>query len=905
MFLGSLGLRFVEFQAPLASVSQECEGRTADLRVTRRAWKRASRSAPSIAIWVVALILLGSVWQAHTFTPSASSRATGALPLLPQPTASRSPSAWLSPGPAVAVGHNATSPAYDEQIGATFSQNFATLAYNVTALAQTDADGYGPAYILNGLTAQDYFYQVSVSYHWPLQPGIFPGFGFGYDVFGPDDTPVYPTSGGSGLVNFSSTVNSGDKVLLSLTFTSSTVQMTARDWNTGATAQTSYSSEGSSSFVGSQSRSNFQGYFTGLMTEWYHFAPYSGNQRGVTYTNDAVGLTSVSMWIDEFDTAQSGPPLFSNDTRVTFANDRQLYPFYADGAMMFVSAHQFITGLPTTASTSELTLATATKETSTPSFSASFVLLGQLQTISIPAGASILGADPGTTITISTNSGTSLFDRWVFDGTSGMQVTVAAGANTTFVVYHLVQQIVAYQVAAGGKALPTSPAVEFSYEVPPSVASSTPGSAAATQVVGTTPVAIYALLGSDASVNGTVLGAPGERWVANERNWSITAYGLVPYPIEFYQQYEVSVGYSIIGGGTSSQAPEFMVAVFGSLTSISLTSVPTTGWFDAGSAYSFTRVINGSGGTERWVSSGGAGSAPPPVVSSPLEALSEVYTAQFYARLAVNDASGGTVSNASGWFDRGSTLAASASANQGWHFEGWNGSGTGAYTGASPSIDVVVAGPLNENATFYVQLAITADAGTNIAFSYASHAGTVQAGMTETLDIPPSNVTLRAAPSFFVYSFTSWQGAGDANAKKPSLVLAVDSPTTVAGKSSYDYAGVLVLASGVAALVLNVVVGSQWIRGRRGRENPRGFLRLATASPEILPCAVTRIGTSWEPLDVTSRRRTLESRLRGRGNRSRAPFLISTGVILIRIGLFCCSYSRQLALNNLFRPFGS
>ena len=348
---------------------------------------------------------------------------------------------WLPVHPAAAA-QNSSSATYDEQIGATFTDNFTSLAYNVTVLAQTDADGYGPGYLLNGLTPEGYFYQVGISYHWPTDPGSWPGFGFGYQVFGPDDTPVYPPpTGGSGLQNFSAAVNSGDSVLLSLTFDGPTVQMLALDWDTGATAQTNYSSFGSTSFVGSPSSpSNFQGYFTGLMTEWYHAAPYSGNEGGVTYTNDAVALTSAWMWIDEFDTssAGAGPSLFHNDTLTTFANDKQVYPFYADGATMYVSAHQFVTGLPAAAS-SKVTIIPATKEASTPSFSAAYTLSGHAQTVSIPAGATVLAADPGTTIRISINPGSNPLDRWVFNGTSGDEVTIAAGTNATYVLYHLVQ----------------------------------------------------------------------------------------------------------------------------------------------------------------------------------------------------------------------------------------------------------------------------------------------------------------------------------------------------------------------------------------------------------------------------------------------------------------------------------
>jgi Divergent InlB B-repeat domain len=804
--------------SPLASIRFEREG-SALPGAARRAW-RARRSVPSIAVAVVVLILLASVWQPHLGALSQGSHQPRVPSLSPRGAAPRPASTWLAAGPSGAVGQNTSSATYDEQIGATFTGNFTYLAYNVTALGQTDVDGYGPGYLLNGLTPEGYFYQVGISYHWPTDPGSFPGFGFGYQVFGPDDTPVYPAAGGSGLVNFSGTVNSGDIVLLSLTFTGPTVQMLAQDWNTGAVAETNYSSFGSSSFVGSPSSpSDFRGYFTGLMTEWYHVAPYSGNEGAVTYTNNAVALTSAWMWIDEFDTssAGAGPSLFHNETLTTFANDQQIYPFYADGATMYISAHQFITGLPAAASPSKVTLTPSTEETPAPTFSANYTLSGHAQTVSIAAGATVLEADPGTSIKISIIPGSIPSERWVFNGTSGTVVTVTAGANATYVLYHLVRETVEYQVATGGQAFPASSAPALRYEVPPPLASATAAPVVVKQAIGTTPVVIYAILGSDASIDGTISGSAGEQWVANTQDWNITEAGLIPLPIIFYQQYDVSISYSVIGGGTPSNSPEFTAASLGRLVSIPISSVATAGWFDAGSAYSFTGLINGSTGVERWVDSGGPGSAPS-VISSSGEAFSTVYTPQYYDRLSVNDAAGGAVSGSSGWFDLGSSFTASASANQGWHFEGWNGSGVGAYAGTSPSVDVVVAGPFNESATFYVQLVITADAGTDIAFSYPSQSGTVQAGTTKTLDVPASNVTLRATPSFFFYSFASWQGAGIANPKDHSLVIGVDSPTAVTGKSTYNSAGVLVLLALSAAVVLNLLAVSLWIRGRRRKE---------------------------------------------------------------------------------------
>jgi len=213
----------------LKPINNKREGSTAPPKAGRRAWRRARRSAPSVAVAVLLLVLVASVWQPHVGTPSHSSHATGVLPLSPRRTALGHSSTGLAADPASAVAQNASSPTYDEQIATTFADNFTTLAYNVTVLAQTDADGYGPAYLLNGLTAQDYFYQVGISYHWPINPGSWPTFGFIYDVFGPIDTPVYPTTGGAGLENLSANVNSGDSVLLSLTFTGRTVRFTPKD----------------------------------------------------------------------------------------------------------------------------------------------------------------------------------------------------------------------------------------------------------------------------------------------------------------------------------------------------------------------------------------------------------------------------------------------------------------------------------------------------------------------------------------------------------------------------------------------------------------------------------------------------------------------------------------------------
>lgn len=85
---------------------------------------------------------------------------------------------------------------YDEQISETFTQSFTSMAYNVTAVDQVDSDGYGPSYLLNGLSNMGYWYQVGLSYDWPEHSGIssmaWPGFSFSYEVFDPAGKSIFP-----------------------------------------------------------------------------------------------------------------------------------------------------------------------------------------------------------------------------------------------------------------------------------------------------------------------------------------------------------------------------------------------------------------------------------------------------------------------------------------------------------------------------------------------------------------------------------------------------------------------------------------------------------------------------------------------------------------------------------------
>jgi hypothetical protein len=253
------------------------------------------------------------------------------------------------------VSAQTTGPEYDEQIGLTFTQDWTSLSYNVTAIAQTDANGYGPDYLLNGLSNEGYWYQVGVSYNWVGSGYSNSGFQMGYNVFGPTCDVIYPSIGGGGGISFSGTVNSGDIITLSIYFdVNGNVTMLAKDINTGSYAFTSYYAYGATQFFGNSHYnygvSNSCGEWTGLMTEWYHFNPYYGNEQTVTYIPHGSVPTSGILWIDEFQN-NTKQPVFPEENSGVITSGTLSY----EGAYASYSNGDFVTGGQSTSPPSSYT----------------------------------------------------------------------------------------------------------------------------------------------------------------------------------------------------------------------------------------------------------------------------------------------------------------------------------------------------------------------------------------------------------------------------------------------------------------------------------------------------------------------------------------------------------------------
>jgi hypothetical protein len=678
---------------------------------------------------------------------------------------------------------SSSGPIYDEQLGTTFTQNFTSMTYNVTAIGQADTTSQiGPGYLLNGLSDMGYWYQAGLGWNW--NPGSTPGTGFDllYEVFDPNGNSIFPTSGGGGLLAFGGSVNQGDLVTLRLNMSLGQVYMTAADQNTGAKASETYPAEGAAQFVGLAGRTgDSNGFFTGLMTEWYHTAAYYGNEAAVTYSS-TTALSSAWMWIDEFEcpdsTCGTTKLLFSDATSgpVAYSNPSQLQLFSSNGATEYSDATTFITGSKSLAS---LTLSYAVQgggHFSPPVLH--YYQNGGLQSTLLNGHSTSYLVDEGTQWSVSgTLTGSGSNERWQTD----MPTNGTGSAQTiSFVYYH--QDLVgfAFNVEGGGSAY-SSPAITYIGFGTPETA--TPG------------VSVWADVGSTVTFAQTLPGSTGgERWVASAPAATFSGPGSIS--MTYYHQFLASLGYSVVGGG-SPPAPTLTGIELGTSTSRTL-AAPTTGyWIDSGRAWSVTPVLNGSRG-ERWLTNGSlSGTADAPFA----EAYS--YHHQYYLAVSGSPLQGTTQLTSSGWHNSGERVSLAATPSAGWQFVEWSGSGPGGFRGNSSTTVFAIAGPANETAQFYPGLTVTVTGNGAVEYSFGANRGSVSSGSRTVYPPFGTTVTLTESPSSILYAFNGWGGLITGSSSQGQAVLSA--PEAVMATFGYNapvigaLAGVFVLtAAGIA-----------------------------------------------------------------------------------------------------------
>jgi hypothetical protein len=227
-----------------------------------------------------------------------------------------------------------TEAVYDEQVSLIETVSSPTLETNVTVSSSTDSDGYGPGFLLNGLTESGYWYQTGVAFNWPRgSSGHASGPAFFYDVLAPNGNALV-----IGLQRIQ--LNSGNHVQILLRIQRGSVVMQVQNSQTCVSAADSYSAFGATEF---QSSGTTNGFFSGVMTEWWHAVPYQGPTGNATFTIPGASSPSAEIGVDEIAPSSAPQNAFGTVTDVTLGAPGSQSGSYM-GATAVVDGTSFETG---------------------------------------------------------------------------------------------------------------------------------------------------------------------------------------------------------------------------------------------------------------------------------------------------------------------------------------------------------------------------------------------------------------------------------------------------------------------------------------------------------------------------------------------------------------------------------
>ncbi len=383
--------------------------------------------------------------------------------------------------------------------------------------------------------------------------------------------------------------------------------------------------------------------------------------------------------------------------------------------------------------------------------------------------------------------------RWVAPAPRG---TVALSGSVTVTYIHQFWTDFTYMVKGGGTGY-SAPGVTYS-------------NLSASRNVLAVALWVWADAGAAYLYQNPLPGSTSSNgWQTN--NGAGTTGSSTTYSATYRHQYKVKIKTTTAGGTLTQESPLVNVTLFGSTVSMPADNVT---WVDAGGSYSFPATFYGPLPGERWITATPASG----LVLSPMN-ITAAYAHEYYLAIQVNSAAGGTVSSSPGWYNATVATTLEATANPGWQFQGWIGSGNGSYSGPSTAAPITLDAPVTETAVFYVGLTLTSSSGGSLQYTYGGTTGWVPAGTSETLYVAPGTpVTVRATPSLF-HQLDGWSGSAAGSVS--TVVLTATAPQFLSatfGLSLYQRADSVV---GVALLLIAILVLALALHRRRRRKKER------------------------------------------------------------------------------------
>lgn len=673
---------------------------------------------------------------------------------------------------------------WDEQVGITFDYGSSILKWNVTAIAQNDSYGYGPAYLLNGLTDQGWWYQVGIAYNWPLiQGGYVEGFYLLYEIWNNSGYSVFPQNG-AGIQAFNGMVHSGDLVELRLMIQNNEVILSVYDWNTKASASISYPLYGSK-FVGSLDGNynivDKNGYFTGLMTEQYHVNPYYGDIEPVFYKAKSVRLNSVWLWMDEFN-PNTKEVLFAYARRFDLRNyPNAFYGYYHQGLGQYVAGNRsgyaiYITGSKgIVAANFAYRVIGGGTGYSSPTLS---IIQNNTET-SIKLNNSLYGVivkEGAYWHVDEVLNGSKSLERWATNKNSGYLINKIQDIIINY--YHQFYVNFFAEIMNGGK-----PEISIKYISFGEVK------------LGFFNFSTFVDAGTNYTIQKSLV-YENERWITDNRTEGLITNNANIH-LKYFHQFRVQFLYKI-HGSNNTFPPKVIFMYLGKLNSTyaNITNV----WVDSFSEYEYQALLNGSNDKERWIAINNSGR-----ITEPSD-ISVDYFHQFYVEIRTNYEKAGSLNLKSGWYNESQQLNIIANPNPGWILYGWIGYGNGAYNG-SGTAKIIVNGPIKEIAIFYAIIRINIEGQGTVIYLLGENQGQSN-NKTLILYAPPnSTLILKASPNGDNI-FSNWEIDGKIiNEDQISITINGPIEAKIIFKSSFNYLYILTI---LIFLFLIIIIYIRW-----------------------------------------------------------------------------------------------
>ena len=183
-------------------------------------------------------------------------------------------------------------------------------------------------------------------------------------------------------------------------------------------------------------------------------------------------------------------------------------------------------------------------------------------------------------------------------------------------------------------------------------------------------------------------------------------------------------------------------------------------------SYSWSSPVPSSTSGKRyvWVSTSGLDNAQSGTFTVPAGGGQVVatYGTQYLLTMQVSPSYAGTTNPAPGsyWENAGTQVQISASANSGYQFYEWVGSGSGSYSGSANPATVTMNGPITETAYFNIGVTLSASGGGSASASWSGGSASVSGPGSTTFYVAPGTaVQFTATPDSGV-TFTGWTGSG-------------------------------------------------------------------------------------------------------------------------------------------------